>query len=74
MGGVVTARLDVVMLGVAGVTMGGVGVVRRLLVIAGFVMFGGLAVMLGGMLVMLGGLVMMLDVGVFAHAALPAHG
>jgi hypothetical protein len=74
MGGVVTARLDVVMLGVAGVTMGGVGVVRRLLVIAGFVMFGGFAVMLGGMLVMLGGLVVMLDVGVFAHAALPADG
>jgi hypothetical protein len=60
MGGVVTARLDVVMLGVAGVAMGGMGVVRRLFVIAGFVM--------------LGGLVVMLDVGVFAHVALPVRG
>jgi hypothetical protein len=70
-GGVMTACLDVVMFGVAGMTVGGVGVVRRLFVIAGFMMLGGLAVMLCGVLVMLGGLVMMLDVGVFAHVALP---
>jgi hypothetical protein len=74
MGGVVTARLGVVMLGVAGMTVRGVGVVRRLLVIAGFVMLGGFAVMLRSVLVMLGGLLMMLDVGVFAHAALPGYG
>jgi hypothetical protein len=78
MGGVVAARLGVVMFGVAGMTMRGMGVVRRLFMIAGLVMPGGLAVMLGGMLVMLGGLVMMLDVGVFlgvfAHVALPVGG
>ena len=74
MGGVVAARLGVVMFGVAGVTMRGVGVVRRLFVIAGFVMLGGFAVMFCRMLVMLGGLVVMLDVGVFAHVALPAYG
>jgi hypothetical protein len=71
MGGVVTARLGVVMFGVAGMTVRGMGVVRRLFVIAGFVMLGGFAVMLCRMLVMLGGLLMMLDVGVFAHVALP---
>jgi hypothetical protein len=74
MGGVVTARLGVVMFGVAGMTVRGVGVVRRLFVIAGLVMLGGLAVMLGGMLVMLGGLVVVIDVGVFAHVALPVRG
>jgi hypothetical protein len=73
-GGVMTARLDVVMFGVAGMTVRGVGVMRRLLVIVGFVMLGGFAVMLRGMLVMLGGLVVMLDVGVFAHVALPVRG
>jgi hypothetical protein len=54
-----------------------VSVVRRLFVIAGFVMLGGFAVMLGGMLVMLGGLLMMLGLGVFlgvfAHVALPVR-
>ena len=74
MGGVVTARLGVVMFGVAGMTVRGMGVVRRLLVIAGFVMLGGFAMVLGGMLVMLGGLVVMIDVGVFAHVALPVRG
>ncbi len=78
MGGVVTARLGVVMFGVAGMTMRGMGVVRRLFVIAGLVMFRGFAMMLGGMLVMVGGLLMMLDVGVFlgvfAHVALPVAG
>jgi hypothetical protein len=71
MGGVVTARLGVVMFGVAGMTVCGMGVVRRLFVIAGLVMLGGLAVMFCRMLVMLGGLLVMLDVGVFAHVALP---
>jgi hypothetical protein len=68
--GVMTARLDVMMLGVAGVTMRGVGVVRRLFMIAGFVMLGGFAVMLRSMLVVFGGLIVMLDVGVLAHMAL----
>ena len=74
MGGVMTARLGVVMLGVAGMAVRGVGVVRRLFVVAGFVMLGGFAVMFRGMLVMLGGLVVMIDVGVFAHVALPVRG
>ncbi len=71
MRGVVTARLDMMMFGVAGMTVSGVGVMRRLFVIAGFMMLGGLAVMASGMLVMFGGLVVMLDVGVFTHVALP---
>jgi hypothetical protein len=82
MGGVVTARLGVVMFGVAGMTVRGMGVVRRLFVIAGLVMLGGLAVMFCRVLVMLGGLVMVIDVGVFlgvflgvfAHVALPVRG
>ena len=73
-GGVVTARLGVVMFGVAGMTVRGMGVVRRLFVIAGLVMPGGLAVMFCRMLVMLGGLVVMIDVGVLAHVALPVRG
>ena len=64
--GVVTARLDMMMFGVAGVAVGGVGVMRGLLVIAGFVVLGGFAMMLGGVFVMLGGLVMVLD----AHVSL----
>ena len=65
--GVVTARLDMMMFGVAGMAVGGVGVMGRLLVIAGFVVLGGFAVMLGGVFVVFGGLVMMLD----AHVSLP---
>jgi hypothetical protein len=71
--GVMTARLDVVMFSVAGMTVGGVGVVRRLFVIAGFVMLGGFTVVLGGMLVVFGGLVVMFD-GVFAHVCAPDSG
>jgi hypothetical protein len=72
--GVMTARLDVVMFSVAGMTVGGVGVVRRLFVIAGFVVLGGFTVVLGGMLVVFGGLGVMLDVGVVTHRALPGYG
>ena len=72
--GVMTARLDVVMFSVAGMTVGGVGVVRRLFVIAGFVVLGGFTVVLGSMLVMFGGLGVMLDVGVVTHRALPGYG
>ena len=69
--GVVTARLDVMMFGVAGMAVGGVGVMRRLLVIAGLVVLGGFAVMLGGMFVVFGGLVMVvLDACVVAHVSL----
>ena len=70
--GVVTAGLDMMMFGMAGMTVGAVGVVRRLLVVAGFMMLGCLTMMLRRMLVMFGGLVMMvLDACVFAHFALP---
>lgn len=69
--GVVTARLVVMMLGMAGVAVRGMGVVRGLLMMAGLVVLGGLAMMLRGMLVMLGGLVMMMDALVLAHVSLP---
>ena len=72
--GVVTARLVMMMLGMAGVTMRGMSMVGRLFVIAGLMVLGGFAVVLRGVFVMLGGLVMMLDVAVFAHVALPAYG
>jgi hypothetical protein len=71
---VMTARLDVVMFSVAGMTVGGVGVVRRLFVIAGFVVLGGFTVVPGSVLVVFGGLGVMLDVGVVAHRALPGYG
>ena len=68
---VMPARLDVMMLGVAGVTVGGVRVVRRLLVIAGLVMLGGFAMMLCCMLMVLGRLVVMLHALMLAHISLP---
>ena len=68
--GVVTARLDVMMFCVAGMAVGGVGVMRGLLVIAGFVVLGGFAVMLRCVFVVLGGLVMVLD----AHVSLSRIG
>jgi hypothetical protein len=70
--GVMAARLGMVFFGVAGVAVRAVGMMRGLLVIAGFVVLGGFAVMLGGVLVMFGGLVMMLD-GVLAHVSLPVR-
>lgn len=69
--GVMPAGLDVVMLGVAGMAVGGVRVMRRLLVIASLVMLGGFAMMLGGVLVMLGSLVVMLHALMVAHISLP---
>ena len=72
MNSVMTAGFGMMLFGVAGMTMGAVGVMRRLLVIAGFVMLGGFAVMLGGMLVVFGGLVMVvLDACVVAHIRSP---
>ena len=68
---VMPARLDVMMLGVAGMAVGGVRVMRRLLVIAGLVMLGGFAMMLCCMLMVLGRLVVMLDALMFAHVSLP---
>ena len=69
--GVVAARLDVMLFGMTGMAMGRVCMVRRLLVIAGFMMLGGLAMVLGGMLVMFGGLVVVLDALMLAHVASP---
>jgi hypothetical protein len=69
--GVMTAGLDMMMFGMAGMTVGAVGVVRRLLVIAGFMMLGGFAMMLCGVLVMFGSLVMMVDACVVAHVFSP---
>jgi hypothetical protein len=71
MRGVVTARLDVMVFGMAGVAMGAVGVMGRLLVIAGFMMFRGFAVVLRRLLVMFGGLVMVLNACMVAHVLLP---
>jgi hypothetical protein len=72
--GVMTARLDVMLLGVAGMAVGGVRVMRGLLVIAGLMMLGGFAMMTGRMLVVFGGLGMMFHALVLAHISLPVCG
>ena len=69
--GVMAAGLGMMFLGVAGAPVGAVGMVRRLLVIAGFMMLGGFAMMLCGVLVMFGSLVMMVDACVVAHVFSP---
>lgn len=69
--GVMPARFGVVMLGMAGMTMGAVRVMRRLVVVAGFVVLGGFAVMTRRVLVMLSCLVVMLNACVVAHGDLP---
>ncbi|GIQ75706.1 hypothetical protein [Bradyrhizobium sp. RD5-C2] len=69
--GVMPAGLGVVMLGMAGVTMGAVRVMRRLVMVAGFVVLGGFAVMTRRVFVVLGGLVVMLNACVVAHEDLP---
>ena len=69
--GVMTAGFGVVMFGVAGVAMCAVGVMRRLFVIAGFMMLGGFAMVLRSMLVMFGRLVVVLDACVVAHVSSP---
>ncbi len=68
--GVMTARLGMMFFGVAGMAVGAVSVVRRLFVIAGFVVLGSFTVVPGRMLVMFGSLVVMFD-GVFAHVCAP---
>jgi hypothetical protein len=69
--GVMAARLGMVFFSVAGMAVGGVGVVRRFLMIAGFVMLGSFTVMLRGVLVVFGSLVMMLDACMVAHGVSP---
>jgi hypothetical protein len=61
------AGFHMVVFGVAGVTKGGVGMVRRFFVVAGFVMLGSFAVMLGRVLVMFSGLVVVIDARMVAH-------
>ena len=69
--GVMTAGLGMMLFGVAGVAVSGMGVMRGLLMIAGFVVLGGFAMMPGGMFVVFGSLVVMvLDACVFAHIQL----
>jgi hypothetical protein len=58
---VVPARLGMVMFGMAGVSVGDVGVMRRLLVIAGLVLLRRFAMVLGRLLVMLSGSLMVLS-------------
>jgi hypothetical protein len=69
--GVMTAGLDMMMFGVAGVPMRAVRMMSRLFVIAGFMMPGSFAVVLGGMLVVIGSLMMVLDACVIAHSRSP---
>jgi hypothetical protein len=69
--GVEAAGFGVMLFGVAGMAVGGVGVVTGLFVIAGFVVLGGFAVMLRRVLVVFGSLGMMLDACVVAHDSLP---
>jgi hypothetical protein len=69
--GVMTAGLDMMMFGMAGMTVGTLGVVRRLLVIAGLMMPGGFAMVLGCVLVVFGRLVMMVNACVVAHVFSP---
>jgi hypothetical protein len=59
--GVKLAGLVAMVLGMEVVRVSDVGVVGRLLVVAGVVRLGGLAVVLGGVLVVLRGLVVMLQ-------------
>jgi hypothetical protein len=72
--GVVTARLGVMLFGVTGVPVGGVGMMRCLLVVAGLMVLGGLAMVFGGVLVMFGSLLVMFHALMLAHVALPVAG
>jgi hypothetical protein len=70
---VMAAGLGMMFLGVAGMPVGAMGVVRCLLVIAGLVVLGGFAVVLRCLLVVFGGLVMVLDACVVSHISLPVQ-
>ena len=69
--GMMPAGFGVVMVGMAGVAMSAVGVVRRLLVVTSFVVLGRFAMMARSVLVMLSRLMVMVNVCVIAHFALP---
>ena len=68
--GVMTARLDMMVFGMAGVTVGAVSMMRCFFMIACLVMPGSFAVMLRRMLMVLGGHMVMLDACVVAHSHL----
>ncbi len=70
---VMAAGLGMMFLGVAGMPVGAMGVVRCLLVIAGLMVPGGFAVVLRCLLVVFGGLVMVLDACVVSHISLPVQ-
>ena len=70
---VMAAGLGMMFLGMAGMAMGAVGVVRGLVVIAGLMVPGGFAVVLRCLLVVFGGLVMVLDACVVSHISLPVR-
>ena len=59
-----------VMLGMGGMTVRGMRMMARLLVVAGFVMFGRFLMMSRGVLMMLGGLAMMFRALVLRHCFL----
>jgi hypothetical protein len=71
--GVVPACLGMMMFGVAGVSVGGMGMMRRLLVIAGLAVLGRFTMMLDGVLVVLGGFLMVLSAVVLAHMSFPVR-
>jgi hypothetical protein len=68
---VMTTGFRMMFFGVAGMTVGAMRMMRRLLVIARFVMLGGFAMMLRSVLVMFGGFMMVLDACVIAHVCSP---
>jgi hypothetical protein len=67
--GVVFGSLGSMMIGVQRMSMGRVGMMRRLVVVAVLLMLGGGAVVLGRVFMVLRGFVMMIDV-VFGHGIL----
>jgi len=67
--GVVPACLGMMVFGVAGVAVRGMGMMRRLLVITGLVVFRRFTMMLGRVLVMLSGFLMVLNALVRAHVS-----
>jgi len=66
---VVPARLAMMMFGMAGVSVGDVGMMRRLFVIAGLMVLRRFTMMLGRVLVMFGGFLMVLSALVLAHVS-----
>jgi hypothetical protein len=70
---VVPARLGMMMFGMAGVSVGDVGMMRRLLMITGRVVLRRFTMVVGRLLVMLRSLLMVLSALVLAHFVLPVR-